>query len=77
MTKTHKKPAHFRTMDIDVENIYKNDKNTWRTTHEAIDEPYLKGLTYLLKHFLVTVKIIQTIHKKIHLKSRRGLKPSP
>ena len=27
-------------MDIDVKNIDKADKNTWRTIYEAIDESY-------------------------------------
>ena len=27
-------------MDIDVQNIDKNDKNTCRKIYEAIDEPY-------------------------------------
>ena len=38
---THITPAYFRTMDIDVKNIDKNDKNKWRTIYKAIDELYI------------------------------------
>ena len=38
-------------MDIYVKNIYKNDKNTWRTIYEAIDEPYFGEVKLIPKLF--------------------------
>ena len=43
-------------MDIDVENINKNDKNTWRTIHEAIDESCFGWVKPFPKELLVHCK---------------------
>ena len=37
---THKTLDYFRTMQIDLKNIDKNDKNRWKTIYEAINETY-------------------------------------
>ena len=34
---TNKTPDYVRTIDIDIENIDKHDKNTWMTIYEEID----------------------------------------
>ena len=49
---THKTPEYVRTMDIDVENINKNDKNRWRNIYEAIDAPYFGEVKLFPKEFL-------------------------
>ena len=39
-------------MDIDVENIDKNDQNIWRTIYKVIDAPYFRRVKLLTKSFL-------------------------
>ena len=39
-------------MDLDVTNIDKNDKNTWRKIYEAIGEPYFGGVKLIPRAFL-------------------------
>ena len=43
-------------MDIDVENINKNDKNRWRNIYEAIDAPYFGEVKLFPKEFLYPYK---------------------
>ena len=34
----------FKKIDLNVSNIDRNDKNTWRTIYEEIDAPYFVGV---------------------------------
>ena len=52
----HNTPAYFSTMDIDVKNIDKNDKNTWITIYEPIDEPYFWEVKIFTKVFIYHCK---------------------
>ena len=64
---TQKTPDYVRTMDLDVANIDKNDKNTWRKSTRQLMCLTLKGLNHLLNNFIFTVKTIQMIHKTFQL----------
>ena len=64
-----KTPQYVKTIDIDVENIDKNYKNTWRNIYEAIIAPDFGENKRFSKSFLITVKIIQISHKTFQPKS--------
>ena len=49
---TQKTPEYVRTMDLDVENIYKNYKNTPSTIYKAMDAPYFVGVKLFPKKFI-------------------------
>ena len=53
---TYKTPEYFRTMDIDIEHIDKNDKNTHRTIYKAIDVLYFGEVKLSTKVFLYQCK---------------------
>ena len=55
----------FRNMDIDIKNINKNDKNTWRTIYEEICEPYFGEVKLFPKAFIE--------HCKKHLNGSRNI----
>ena len=54
------------TVDIDVENIDKNDKNTWKTYTRKWMQLILEGLNYLPKHLLITLESIRTSHRHLN-----------
>ena len=63
------------TMDIDVNNIDKNDKNKWRTIYKANDASYFGEVKLFPKEFFDQCKKKPDDPQKFHMKSRRILKP--
>ena len=48
----NKTPYYLMKIDIDVENINKNDKNRWRNIYEPIYAPYFGEVKLFPKEFL-------------------------
>ena len=57
-------------MDLDIKNIDKYYKNTWR----KIDELYFGEVKLFPREFLEHCKKIWMVHKILHLKSKIKLK---
>ena len=72
--KTHKTPEYFRTMDIYVKNIGKNDKNTWKNIYKEIDAPYIGGVKNFPKMFLDQCKNYPNEPHKIPSETKNNIK---
>ena len=69
-----KTPDYVRTMYLDVENIDKNDKNTWRNIYEEIDASYFGEVKLFTKSFLNQCKKYPNYPQTIQMVSRRRRK---
>ena len=74
---THKTPDYFSTMDIDVENIDKNYKNTWRSIYEAIDAPCFLEVKLFPKAFLDKSKKHPNETQNIPSETKQNIKRLP